>query len=89
MSTPARAAFMDFFDYATMHDLVRRAGLTSDSPATFYREMQAAAFVERARGVDGRLAYSNSVIGCPSSSKYCGRPLKSGTFCSGSMPIKR
>lgn len=43
---------MDFFDYATMHGLVRRAGLTNDTPAAFYREIQAAAFVERARGVE-------------------------------------
>lgn len=39
-------------------------------------------------GSTGVFIYSNSAIGCPSSSRYCGRPLKSGTFCSGSMPIR-
>lgn len=44
---------MDFFDYATTHDLARRAGLTNDPHAAFYRELQAArvsgAFPRRAR----------------------------------------
>lgn len=44
---------MDFYDYATTHDLTRRAGLTNDTPAAFYRQIQAAAYVERARGVQG------------------------------------
>ena len=44
---------MDFYDYATTHDLSRRAGLTNDAPAAFYRQLQAAAYVERARGVQG------------------------------------
>jgi hypothetical protein len=35
---------MDFYDYATTHDLTRRAGLINDTPA---------AYVERARGVKG------------------------------------
>lgn len=42
---------MDFYDYATMHDLLRRAGLTKEPPAVFYRELQTAACLERARGV--------------------------------------
>lgn len=64
---------MDFFDYATMHDLVRRAGLTNDPPAAFYREMQAAAFVERARGVQGMAVEYNR---CTSEMNWCsaGRP---------------
>ncbi|HVA50212.1 MAG TPA: hypothetical protein VNH11_27905 [Pirellulales bacterium] len=44
---------MDFYDYATTHDLTRRAGLTNDTPAAFYRQLQAAAYVERTRGVQG------------------------------------
>lgn len=44
---------MDFYDYATTYDLSRRAGVTDEPPAKFYRELQAAAFVERARGVQG------------------------------------
>jgi hypothetical protein len=44
---------MDFYDYATMHDLLRRAGLTKEPPAVFYRELQTAAYLERARGVEG------------------------------------
>lgn len=44
---------MDFYDYATTHDLTRRAGLTNDPPAAFYRQLQAAAYAERARGVKG------------------------------------
>lgn len=59
---------MDFFDYAKMHDLVRRAGLTNDSPAAFYREMQAAAFVERARGVPGMAVEYNR---CASERNLC------------------
>lgn len=44
---------MDFYDCATTHDLTRWAGLTDDTPAAFYRQNQAAAYVERARGVQG------------------------------------
>jgi hypothetical protein len=44
---------MDFYDYVTTHDLSRQAGVTDEPPAKFYRELQAAAYVERARGVQG------------------------------------
>jgi hypothetical protein len=44
---------VDFYDHATTHDLTRRAGLTDDIPAAFYRQLQAAAYVERARGAHG------------------------------------
>ena len=50
---------MDFYDYATTHDLTRRAGLTNDTPAAFYRQLQAAVYAERARGVRGMASDRN------------------------------